>query len=331
MKKSRLRGSPVIKRFPKVSVMIVTYNQEDLISDTIESVLEQDYNNFEIVVSDDASTDGTANIIRDYVSRFPNVVRGIYNKKNLGITGNSNAAFFACEGELIALLGGDDLFLPGKISAQAALFEDPNVTVSYHGVDVFIHQTGEILFTTNTTEKEEIRSVYDLIVKGGIPGASSIMVRRSACPTHGFHPDFPVVTDWIFSIEAALKGKVQELHGVYGKYRKHGSGASERTFELLDESLKTLSVVSAAHPYNKKLQEACMKGGYRYLLGELYRQVVKGNTEKVVALKKYFNEYSSGVKWLVTVAVLDLLSQKWVMFPVSRLLPKIKNLLKRNI
>ncbi|WP_133298293.1 glycosyltransferase [Pseudomonas sp. GL93] len=319
------------ERFPKVSVMVVTYNQEDLISDTIESVLAQDYPNFEIVISDDASTDGTANVIRDYEIRFPGIVRGVYNKINLGITGNSNTAFFACEGELVALLGGDDLFLPGKLSAQVALFEDPEVTISYHGVDVFVHQTGEVLFTTNTTEKEQVRDVYDLIAKGGIPGASSIMVRRSACPAHGFHPDFPVVTDWIFSIEVALKGKVQELHGVYGKYRKHGLGASERTFELLDESLKTLSVVSAAHPTNKKLQDTCMKGGYRYLLGELYRQVVKGNAEKIVALKKYFRNYSVGFKRILTLTVLDLLSQKWVLSFVSTSLPKIKNLLKRNI
>ena len=319
------------EHIPKISVMVVTYNQEDLISDTIESVLAQDYTNFEVVVSDDASTDGTANVIRDYESRFPGIVRGVYNKSNLGITGNSNAAFFACKGELIALLGGDDLFLPRKLSAQAILFEDPEVTISYHGVDVFIHQTGEVLFTTNTTAKEEIKDAYDLIAKGGIPGASSIMVRRSACPDHGFHPEFPVVTDWIFSIEVALKGRVQELHGVYGKYRKHGLGASERTFELLDESLKTLSVVTATHPKNKKLQEACMKGGYRYLLGELYRQVVKGNAEKIIALKKYFIKYTNGVKRVFTLAALDLLSQKWVLSVLSKLLPKIKNLLKRNI
>lgn len=319
------------KRFPKVSVMIVTYNQEDLISDTIDSVLSQDYENFEIIVSDDASPDSTADIIRDYEMRFPGIVKGVYNKKNLGITGNSNAAFFACEGELIALLGGDDLFLPGKISAQVALFEDPDVTISYHGVDVFIHQTGEVLFTTNTTKKEEIRDAYDLIAKGGIPGASSIMVRRSACPAHGFHPDFPVVTDWIFSIEVALKGKVRELHGVYGKYRKHGLGASERTFELLDESLKTLSVISAAHPQDKKLRETCMAGAYRYLLGELYRQVVKGNAEKISALKKYFSKYSRGTKRIFTEVVLGILSHKQVLFFVSKSLPKIKNLLKRNI
>lgn len=319
------------ERFPKVSVMVVTYNQEDLISDTIESVLAQDYTDFEIVVSDDASTDGTANVIRDYEARFPGVVRGVYNKTNLGITGNSNTAFFACKGELIALLGGDDLFLPGKLSTQVTLFEDPEVMISYHGVDVFIHQTGEVIFTTNTSLKEEITDVYDLIAKGGIPGASSIMVRRSACPDHGFHPDFPVVTDWIFSIEVALKGRVKELHGVYGKYRKHGLGASERTFELLDESLKTLSVIAAAHPKNKRLQEVCMKGGYRYLLGELYRQVVKGNAEKIVALKKYFIDYSKGFRRVLTLAALDLLSRKWVLPIVSKTLPKIKNLLKRNV
>ena len=55
---------------PKVSVMIITYNQEDLIAETIESVISQDYENLEIIVADDASTDRTVEIISDYVKRY---------------------------------------------------------------------------------------------------------------------------------------------------------------------------------------------------------------------------------------------------------------------
>ena len=98
----------IIDFLPKVSVMIITYNQEDLISETIESVLFQNYPNLEIIVSDDASTDKTPEIILSYASRYPNVVIPVLNKKNIGITGNSNTAFFACTGEMVAVLGGDD-------------------------------------------------------------------------------------------------------------------------------------------------------------------------------------------------------------------------------
>lgn len=316
---------------PKVSVMIITYNQSHLIAETIESVLSQDYSNLEIVVADDASTDGTRDVILDFQRRYPGIVVPVLNEKNLGITGNSNAAFFACTGELIAVLGGDDLFLAGKIKAQVAQFEDPKVVLSYHPVDIFNHADGKILFRTNTTEKEKINNVYDLISKGGIPGASSVMVRRSACPAHGFDPLFPVVSDWIFYIEVALQGEIKELSGVYGKYRKHGLGASDRTFELLEESLLTVDLIAKRYENDPAIQKACEAGGYRYLLGELFRQVVKKNRKNVSELRPLFLKYSSGLKHKLTVVLFKVLENSVVFNFVSGSLPKLKNAIKRNV
>ena len=317
--------------YPKVSVMIVTYNQEHLIGETIDSVLEQDYPNLEIVVSDDASTDKTQEIIRQYYNKHPDVIVPVFNDKNLGITGNSNAAFFKCTGELIALLGGDDLFLRGKVTKQVEVFHDPEVVLSYHPVDVFSHQTDETLFLTNQTCKEKIHDVYDIIAKGGIPGASSIMVRTSACPAHGFNPNFPVVSDWIFSIETAYNGKVVEVPELLGRYRKHGAGASERTFELLDESLLTLTTVQSMYPNDNKLILACRDGRYRYLCGELFRQLSTSNYSRFVTLSQRIEqdlpEHRKG-QW----KLIAILSRSSILFKiVGFFVPKLKNLVKRFI
>ncbi|CAG8871249.1 hypothetical protein PS627_04368 [Pseudomonas fluorescens] len=317
--------------FPKVSVMIITYNQEHLIGETIDSVISQNYQNLEVVVADDASTDGTQAVIKAYQEKYPELVKPVLNPVNLGITGNSNAAFFACTGDLVAVLGGDDLFLPGKIASQVKQFEDPEVVLSYHPVEVFFHQTGEVLFTSNTTEKERINDVYDIIGKGGIAGASSVMVRRSACPEHGFDPSFPVVSDWIFYIEVAMKGKVKELSGIYGRYRKHGLGASERTFELLDESLRTLDVIRAHYPNDRKLEVACQRGGYRYVLGEVYRQVIKRNPEKIKELRPYLLSYCSGFKRQLTKVALAVLSNPLFMGLMVGPLQRLRTTLKRSV
>lgn len=310
--------------------MIVTYNQVDLIGETIESVVSQGYKNLEVVVSDDASTDGTQALIADYEKKYPGVVKPVFNPVNLGVTGNSNAAFEACTGELIAVLGGDDLFLPGKLLAQVEVFEDPEVVMSYHSVDVFVHQTGEVLFTTNTTVNERLSDVYDVVAKCGVPGASSLMVRRSACPDNGFDTNFPVVSDWLFCIEVALKGKVKEVPGIYGKYRKHGLGASERTFELLDESLRTLDVIAARFPEDYRMQEACRKGANRYLYGELYRQVVKKNSEKIKALRPYLLKRCSGGRRFMTSVALGLLESKALLKMIVGPLQGLKSTLKRR-
>ncbi|MDM2776598.1 glycosyltransferase [Citrobacter sp. Cpo142] len=320
------------KYSPKVSVIIITYNQEAFISDTLDSVLVQNYPNLEIVVADDASTDNTPMIIEQYHEKYPEIIRPVLNPNNLGITGNSNAAFFHCTGELIAILGGDDIFLPGKIEKQVRQFEDPKVVLSYHQVDIFLHQTGETLFVTNTTEREFIGNAYDIISKGGIPGASSVMVRRSACPEHGFDPQFPVVSDWIFYIEVALKGKVAFLNEMLGRYRKHGKGASERTLELMSESLMTLDVVIERYGKNDRhLINVCKKGKRRYILGEVYRQIILNKTENMPYLFKLLQQNNNGIEICFMKFFGIILSNKSIVTYLSLVLPKLKNFIKRNI
>ena len=245
---------------PRVSVMIITYNQADFIRETLDSVLLQDYSNLEIVVSDDASTDPTPAIISEYAAEHPDLIVPVLNQRNLGITGNCNAALAACTGELVAIMGGDDLFLPGKISAQVAVFRDPAVTLSYHPVEIFQSETGKLLYITNRSRRESPLSAAEIIMHGGIDGASSVMVRRTACPRGGFDMRVPVVSDWLFYIETALAGRVVKLDGVYGRYRKHARGTTQHVFELLNETLHSLDLLVAKHPEHPELAEVCGKG-----------------------------------------------------------------------
>lgn len=259
---------------PKVSVMIITYNQAHLVGETIDSVLAQDYDNLEIVVADDASTDDTPSVLQAYAAKHPGKFVLVLNERNLGITGNCNAALNACTGELIAILGGDDLFLPGKIRAQVAQFvHDPAVTFSYHPVEIFQSETGKVLYTTNRSRRESPMSAEEIIMHGGVDGASSVMVRRSAIPAGGFDERIPVVSDWLFYIEAALAGKVAKLDGVYGRYRKHRRGTTQRVHELLHETLYSLDLVVEKHPERPDLVSICRKGKARYLAGEAFRQI----------------------------------------------------------
>lgn len=260
---------------PKVSVMIITYNQADLIEETIMSVLSKPvYPNLEIVVADDCSTDGAQAVLKDIQARYPDTIKLILNEKNLGITRNCNAAFFATTGEFVAVLGGDDLFKPTKIQKQVDQFlADPNIVLSYHPVEIFDSETKAIMAVTDQKDKLLKEDAYDVISKAGIAGASSMMVRRSACPDIGFDERLPVVSDWKFMIDVALQGKVGFVPEVLGGYRKSGHGVSEKTYELLGESLRTLTLVQSDNPDDAKLASACDKGAARYIAGEVYRSL----------------------------------------------------------
>jgi hypothetical protein len=101
------------------------------------------------------------------------------------------------------------------------------------------------------------------------------MVRRIACPPWGFEPSLPSVSDWIFYVEVALRGKVAKVNQVLGRYRKHGMGVSNRSLDLLEESLQTLVILRERYAEVIGVIEACRVGEARYLAGEAFRQLAK--------------------------------------------------------
>jgi glycosyltransferase involved in cell wall biosynthesis len=100
---------------PLVSVIICTYNQQEFIRDTVQSVITQTYPRVEIIISDDGSTDATPDILRDTAQRYPGRTKIVLSEINTGIPANINRGLAVRTGELVAWLDGDDLMLPRKI------------------------------------------------------------------------------------------------------------------------------------------------------------------------------------------------------------------------
>lgn len=113
---------------PVISVIIPTYNRERYISDAIQSVLDQNFPDFEIIVVDDGSTDHTGNVVRAFQSEK---IRYIY-QPNYGRSKARNHALGLARGRYIAFLDSDDLYLPGKLLLQVAYMEaNPEVGMIY--------------------------------------------------------------------------------------------------------------------------------------------------------------------------------------------------------
>lgn len=95
----------------KVSVAVITYNQEKTVGQTLDSILKQkgDFD-LEIVIGEDCSKDGTWRICKDYEERFPDRVRLLPNTHNLGIMGNFARTFSSCTGDLLSIIAGDDYY-----------------------------------------------------------------------------------------------------------------------------------------------------------------------------------------------------------------------------
>src|SRR3990172_6705773 len=113
---------------PKVSVIIPTYNRLPLLKEAIDSVLAQDFEDFELIAVDDGSTDGTAEEIRGYGGR----VRLLQHSENRGVSAARNKGVLHARGKYIAFLDSDDLWVKGKLKIQVTfLDENPHYPLCY--------------------------------------------------------------------------------------------------------------------------------------------------------------------------------------------------------
>jgi len=124
---------------PLVSVKMITYNHEPYIRQAIDCVLAQKTNfPFELVIGEDCSTDGTREIVFDYAKRYPNIIRVITSKQNVGMKKNGKRTFEACRGEYIAFCEGDDYWQrDDKLQIQVDYFnKQPECGLVYSDFDV---------------------------------------------------------------------------------------------------------------------------------------------------------------------------------------------------
>ena len=212
----------------RVSVLCTAYQHADFIREALESFVTQQTDfAFEVIVSDDASTDGTADIIRDYAERYPGVVRPILlteNQYSKGVNLYDKYLFPAARGEYLAACEGDDCWTdPTKLRRQVDFLDShPDYTACVHNTVARFTKTGEerVLF-----EQSGDRDVPFSQVLRGMSHAfhtSSIVARREYVVNP---PDFRNVaysygfTDYAVGLWLTLNGKVRFLDRPMSLYR----------------------------------------------------------------------------------------------------------------
>jgi glycosyltransferase involved in cell wall biosynthesis len=238
--------------FPTVSVAIWTCDHEAFIGQTVESVLAQNYPLLELVIADDNSSDATPRIVADYARRYPHIIKPLFHRGSRSIVANVNRALSACSGELVAVLDGDDIYLPGKLSAQVDVFmREPDAVLCRHPVEVFDDRTGATLRIEDPNPAQARAHAIDLVAKGNFVPTASNMMRRGAMPAGGAPLGIENAPDWILAIEAARHGTIVRISRVLARYRVHArqitNVASGEEAVFLD-AMRTLSYVEKRYP-----------------------------------------------------------------------------------
>ena len=173
----------------KISVIIPTYNCGLYLGEAIESVLSQTFQDHEIIVIDDGSTDDTKNIVRKYVLKYPEKIRYFY-QKNMGPSAARNVGIREAEGEFIAFLDADDIFLPEKLDLQMAeILKSPSIGLVTCGNYVVNANNiiRECSCAMNCFERDKTLEILltQNIIRGG---GSTVMIRRECFKRVGLFP-----------------------------------------------------------------------------------------------------------------------------------------------
>jgi glycosyltransferase involved in cell wall biosynthesis len=236
---------------PHVSVVVITYNQQEFVRQTLLSALDQDYDNLDVIVSDDHSADSTPDIISSLAENYPGRLLPILNSTRAGITGNTNRALSRCQGDFVAFQGGDDLLCPGKIARQAEFMQiRPELALSYHDVDVFDSDSGSTLYRWSQRYGRRTGGVASVVRYGTYMAGTAVMIRRSCMPPNGMDGRIPSASDWLYWIEvlAAGGGGVGYIDDVLARYRRHAKNVTGNWDWKFEDQNLTLALIESRWP-----------------------------------------------------------------------------------
>ncbi len=223
---ARGRGT-ALKTEPLVSVVMLTYNHRPYIRQALESVLAQVTSfPFEVLVGDDASVDGTSEIVREYAQRYPNQVVGVVRPHNLGATRNLGDLFSRCRGRYIAGCEGDDYWTDAdKLEKQVRFLKcHPEYIACSHEIEI-VDKRGVLLPDQGLGWICRGRE-YSFSCFGGIklPGHPAALVFRNVFQ-EGVSPHIvekidPMIADRTIAVMLSARGRIYRLPDRMAAYRR---------------------------------------------------------------------------------------------------------------
>lgn len=209
-----------------ISICMITYNHENFLRSSIDGVLLQKTKfPFEIIIGDDCSTDGTRLIIDEYVKEYPDIIKKVYQDKNVGANKNFISIWHLCRQKYIALCEGDDYWTdPYKLQKQVDFLEqNPDYVICFTDV-MFSDERSNVEKVNKRSDREDF-DIYDLIEKNYVSTLTTVYrnvgvkLKEDFCKLK--------VGDWPMHILHAQSGKVKRLPIVTGVYRIHHNNSWE--------------------------------------------------------------------------------------------------------
>ncbi|ATO19197.1 glycosyl transferase family 2 [Acinetobacter sp. LoGeW2-3] len=226
---------------PLVSVIIPCYNHEKFIQDSIQSVIDQNYENIELIVIDDGSKDSSVEKIKEMVGlcekRFTRFE--FRYRSNKGLSPTLNEAIEWCKGEFVSVHDSDDVLLAHKTKLQVAFLKQNKKCVAVFGGETLIDENSN--FIKNRIKKEN-KYTFDqiLMLEHDLP-CSSQLIRLEILRKVGGYKDEVKIEDWYMWLRLAQEGEICYIPDILIKYRLHSNNTHKRTSFMHDSRMMILN------------------------------------------------------------------------------------------
>lgn len=259
---------------PLVSVVLASYNGEKYIEDQIKSILQQTYSPIELIIADDASTDSTVSIIRQFQSSH-SCIKLFTSKCNEGYIKNFEKGMSMATGEYIALSDQDDIWEAGKLSR---LVEEIGNHELIYSDSLLIYENG---FSMNKklSDVKKLQDFDDCLcytIGGSVPGHAMLISRRLIKDCYPFPPGIP--HDYWIGFVATFRGTMKFIPDALVRYRQHDNNLA--------------GIPGSPYRQSRKIRENETKAAIKSRIGLLYEKCPADLPQKAV-LRAIAESYSS--------------------------------------
>ncbi len=221
----------------KISICIPAYKARHFIRETLESVRAQSFHDWELIVTEDGSDDGTEQIVNDFAASVLQPVRYSRHQRNEGLPATRNSGFHAARHEWIAMLDSDDLWTPDHLSSLISTQIRSHAEFVFASSQIFDNESGRFLEVRGASVEQMTMPGAALFRGDLIIQPSSVLLNRQLITKFGgFSPAYSICNDLEYWLRlAAVKTTFAHSGHATCHYRKHAGAMSMKTAHLIAE------------------------------------------------------------------------------------------------
>ena len=214
-----------LKKYPVITVLMSVYNGEKFVGRAVESILNQSYQDFEFIIIDDGSADGTPEILANYKNKDNRIK--IVTHKNKGLTRSLNIGASLSRGEVIARQDADDMSMPDRLEKQVAFLKLNPGSAVIGACAVCINEQGKVVTTSENNKYGSVIKV-DVSKQNPIPHSSAMFRKDVFNLCKGYDESFKVAQDFDLWNRMAKWGDIALMSTVLVRRRMVNQGVSQK-------------------------------------------------------------------------------------------------------